>query len=287
MWLQTAIPSVVFMLFFIVRGFLADVAVDDYCDKEIHVTDAEILTVSNWTSVRMRGTCRVNVTTSQHPVNSQLLFSILDLHTLEAGLPVTWDADTQLIGGEQFCPVFRLDITYAETGAMITPEDGLCESHVPSHHFVCNDVRAALSLTYNMTLNVTSQDSPRLRILVVRFHKNPCDAGTEFECDNARCVSSSLKCNGDDDCGDDSDETDGCLLSTTVIIVIATVTGVLVVSVVAVAVVVYRRTGSRKTYWGEARLIAGASTINEDDSDTQVKRRHSRQNNQSYGATSE
>lgn len=55
---------------------------------------------------------------------------------------------------------------------LFSAEDGLCESHVPSHHFVCNDVRAALSLTYNMTLNVTSQDSPRLRILVVRFHKS-------------------------------------------------------------------------------------------------------------------
>ena len=32
----------------------------------------------------------------------------------------------------------------------------------------------------------------------------------EFSCSNHKCIPLSLKCNGENDCGDNSDETDEC-----------------------------------------------------------------------------
>ena len=32
-----------------------------------------------------------------------------------------------------------------------------------------------------------------------------------FSCKNQRCVAVDLKCDGEDHCGDNSDETDGCI----------------------------------------------------------------------------
>ena len=81
--------------------------------------------MANWTSLRMRGTCSVNVTARplgfSTATGNQLMFTILDLRTPGAGLSVTWGQEAQLIGGGgQPCPEIRLDIVNAATGSMIT-----------------------------------------------------------------------------------------------------------------------------------------------------------------------
>lgn len=38
--------------------------------------------------------------------------------------------------------------------------------------------------------------------------------GDDFKCKNGICIAADLKCNGYNDCDDDSDETEGCGLTT-------------------------------------------------------------------------
>lgn len=80
------------------------------------------------------------------------------------------------------------------------------------------------------------------------FTPEPCDDSNEFECDNNRCVPSNLKCDGDNNCGDNSDETDGCLMSMTVIIIIVVSTVALAITMILISVAVYRRYTGRKVW---------------------------------------
>ena len=105
--------------------FLPSVALDDHCDDDILLYDADKLTVANWTSLRMRGTCSVNVTARQPSsvmaTDNQLMFTVLDLRTPGAGLRITWEQEARgVIGDGQPCPEIQLDIADADTGKMIT-----------------------------------------------------------------------------------------------------------------------------------------------------------------------
>ncbi|XP_046333614.2 suppressor of tumorigenicity 14 protein-like [Haliotis rufescens] len=81
-------------------------------------------------------------------------------------------------------------------------------------------------------------------ILVTAFSSSPCSS-RRFQCDNDHCVSNDLKCNGFDDCGDNSDENSGCdsILGTGAIAGIAVGAIVFIVIVVVLSIVgrVYRR----------------------------------------------
>nr|KAG5712229.1 hypothetical protein BaRGS_014579 [Batillaria attramentaria] len=115
---------------------------------------------------------------------------------------------------------------------------------------------------------------------------HPCEDDVEFGCDNDRCVATDLQCNDDNDCGDESDEKDGCIMSNTVYIIIGVCTGGLVIAVVWAAVKLYRgKTGGRATWWGESRLIVGASTINEDSEYERRRLAGSQRKSDGYGAT--
>ena len=50
---------------------------------------------------------------------------------------------------------------------------------------------------------------PHWNILNIWFLDVVCEEH-EFKCDNYKCIHAAAKCDGNDDCGDNSDETDEC-----------------------------------------------------------------------------
>lgn len=265
----------------------SQVALDNHCDGQIIVADADMLVISNWTSVRMRVTCRVNVTSqASDPAAYHVFFSVLDLHTGVASQQVTWGESRGLTGGAEPCLEVRLDLFDAITGHRLSPEAGLCGQNPSVNQYVSRHGTATVMVTYNATSNRTSEGDRVIKLLAVPFHDRPCNG--MFECDNARCVAASLQCNGDDDCGDDSDETDGCLTSTPVVIAVVVVSSFLVAVVFVWLLVRYYRTASNKFYdpFSEGRLITGAACINDDlEGRSDVRRKLQGRVSQSYGAT--
>lgn len=235
------------------------VNIENYCNRQVLVDDASQLIVSNWTLVRENSPCWVTVTSASPGRSGRFFLSLMDFR-----LP-----------GPR-CLHVRLDIVDSDSRTRLTPSNGLCGA--PSAHlqFVSTNQTVFLVLSSNDT-----SDDLHFRLLAVRFHTQPCDQSTEFGCDNGRCISSQLRCNGDNNCGDDSDETDGCLMSSTVIAIIAATTTALILTVVAVSIVHFRRRSSGERWWGGPHLMAGAGAINEDS--PQPTRRLLGNSKQTYG----
>lgn len=230
---------------------LSAVRLEEHCDDEIVIEGALKLTVGNWTELGMRGTCSVNVTAKRPDWADQESENQLRFVLQRLRLPGE-DAGN--------CSTLRLDILDLNNGSRITPTSGLCGKHT-SQEFLSSGRNTAIILSTDSAANLTS-DSLNLRLMTVRFHKNPCEDGVEFSCDNERCVATELQCNGDDDCGDGSDERDGCIMSDTVYIIVGACTGCLLLTVAWAAVRLYR--GHSRRAVGENRgLLSGhtASTL--------------------------
>ncbi|KAK7504601.1 hypothetical protein BaRGS_00004087, partial [Batillaria attramentaria] len=228
-----------------VQGLLSAVNLEERCGEDVIIRDAQKLTVGNWTALGMRGTCSVNVTAAPSSWSYQ-----------ESPIQVMFLAQTfQLPAVDGNCSAVRLDIWDIKNETLITPAGGACGRDHESEQFVSTGRKTVVVLTSNDTANMTSGDL-KLRLLAVRFHLSeypfcgyPCEDDVEFGCDNDRCVATDLQCNDDNDCGDESDEKDGCIMSNTVYIIIGVCTGGLVIAVVWAAVKLYRgKTGGRATW---------------------------------------
>ena len=57
---------------------------------------------------------------------------------------------------------------------------------------------------------ITSTIALRVAHMIWLFIAMRACAVDQFRCDNGRCVPEDYRCDGDDDCSDDSDEPDSC-----------------------------------------------------------------------------
>ena len=123
-----SLPCVFLFLCFSVFLFLFNcvtVAFEDHCNEEVTFHAAEKLVVADWTKLRMRGSCSVNVTAipdDADETGNQLLFSILRLRTpTPKNSTIAREHErTEATTDEEVCPIIRLDILDAETGKNIT-----------------------------------------------------------------------------------------------------------------------------------------------------------------------
>ncbi|XP_059141935.1 uncharacterized protein LOC131929650 [Physella acuta] len=139
------------------------------------------------------------------------------------------------------CHGDRLDIIDSDKVTVLSGKDGICGDFTGSFDSTHNTVYFRVTSS-NVTLN------GRARVLFSAFNSDTCDTEKEFCCDNGRCVDESMTCDGYDDCGDDSDEDDGCMFSTGVIAGIAVGSCVAMMLMVAVVVLAWKR--KWRTGWG-------------------------------------
>ena len=52
-----------------------------------------------------------------------------------------------------------------------------------------------------------------VRFLKANFMFSDCDSNEKFQCVNGRCIEAVYRCDGVDNCGDNSDEFKGCIIS--------------------------------------------------------------------------
>ncbi|XP_060082338.1 neuropilin and tolloid-like protein 2 [Ylistrum balloti] len=102
------------------------------------------------------------------------------------------------------------------------------------------------ALTFNL-MTASTISSSAYDIIVTSYSRGTCTFG--FQCDNSRCIDSSLSCNGYNNCGDNSDE---YLCSSTIVlgagVIVAIVLGgcfVVICLPIIIVVSIFRR---RRTY---------------------------------------
>ncbi|GFR79007.1 low-density lipoprotein receptor-related protein 12 [Elysia marginata] len=139
------------------------------------------------------------------------------------------------------CQSGHLDILNSD-GIPFNDGFGMCGTH---------DHRSwdAKSNTAYIKVKATNySDGGSFKLLVTAYNTYDCNTKSEFCCSNGRCVDVAVTCDGYDDCGDNSDEKSGCLLSGPVVAAIITGGFVMVILMVSIAVVALKR--NWKSGWG-------------------------------------
>ncbi|KAK7114027.1 hypothetical protein V1264_000155 [Littorina saxatilis] len=185
--------------------------------------------------------CQVKFQNSDNSKQVQVRFRYLDL------LP---SADCSIVG-----------LALAEGSTYLTPPNGVCGTSKPSTNYRTKGNQVTVTLA-NRGSRSSYVDFELLLTSVYSAGNGSCRSN-DFRCNNGLCISNQLVCNNYNDCGDDTDEVEGCTLATGVIVGI--VFGVLVFvgfcTVFGVCVRRRRRTYIRVTEEAQDLLVDHLQTL--------------------------
>lgn len=130
----------------------------------------------------------------------------------------------------------------------LTPPGGVCGTRRPSDLYRTRTASAVTILLVNNYGTIYGDFELLLTAFYLPQNHSGCDS-RDFRCNNGICISSSLTCNSYDDCGDNSDEVEGCSLAAGVIagIVVSAILFVAIFSAIGVCVRRRRMTYVRVT----------------------------------------
>ncbi|KAL8596815.1 hypothetical protein ACOMHN_027144 [Nucella lapillus] len=137
-------------------------------------------------------------------------------------------------------------VVIAEPSRYLTPRDGICGS-TPTLTKSYRTTGSQVTVTLTNRGSVNIKGNFRLLVTSVYNASNRTCHGDDFLCHNGLCVSGNLLCNGYNDCGDNSDEEEGCTLVAGAIagIIIAVAFGIFIISVI---VFIFERRRRRHTH---------------------------------------
>ncbi|CAL1547869.1 unnamed protein product [Lymnaea stagnalis] len=221
-----------------------EVVLDRECNAVRFLYNSDIVVVKNWSLVPTDGSnCTLGFLAFSAYHNRENP-SRIHVSVLHVSLP----------GTKPPCDRNRLDVIDSDKITLLSGPGGICGEY--SHSFDSTKDAVYLRLTSsNATIN------GKIRVLVSAFSTDVCDTDKEFSCDNGRCVDDTMACDGYDDCGDNSDEEEGCLMSTGTIVAIV-VGSCVVVALTAAAVVMMLKRRTR-TGWGAGPSMLSYS-VNEE-----------------------
>ncbi|XP_067651451.1 uncharacterized protein [Haliotis asinina] len=130
---------------------------------------------------------------------------------------------------------------YASNGTLMNGPDGDCGTETPNGQFESG----GSDLTFQFHTDSSEQRGNFDMLVTAISHSNDTCPPERFHCKNKRCVSVYVTCNGFDDCGDGSDEIQGCGYSSKIVII--TVASVLVAAVV-VSLIIFIAQYRRRKY---------------------------------------
>ncbi|KAK3765793.1 hypothetical protein RRG08_026263 [Elysia crispata] len=137
-------------------------------------------------------------------------------------------------GSPPLCQSGHLDILNADSSP-VSGGFNFCGNR----EYTSFDVKS--NTAYVRVTSTNSSVNGFFKLLVTAYNTYECDTKKEFCCSNGNCVDTALTCDGYDDCGDNSDEKSGCLLSGPIIAAIIAGSFAMVVLMITIAVVALKR----------------------------------------------
>ncbi|XP_046556956.1 uncharacterized protein LOC124266197 [Haliotis rubra] len=225
-----------------VFGYPSTDNINFYCDSTITVFDSVILKLKSY-SWPNDDTCSVTLTASNfYHTNAYLSVQFLDI-----ALPDGLSGD---------CPRSRVDVKDSY-GTFLSSQSGVCGYTTP---FDQPWTSTGDSVVVRLK-RLQSGQTGSFRILVSQFANGVCDEYGEYECDNGRCVDSSVTCDGYDDCTDDSDETSGCTWGAGSIAGVAVAVTCTVLIFFGISFAVYRRRTYGTVFWRSPVMYGGQTVV--------------------------